>query len=598
MSTTLLRELYGELTRLYIAGSDLAVGDFRLKRLVPQLLQLGERAPVFKRLGEGVGTLIETAPGIERPTAVQLQELTLLLSSVLHTQGETAPSSETRELDALPMDLPTAFSSRRLTEVQDALESTGGGRYEIITQAYKDGLFQDLRLVIPAMGALNDPYAELADYVKDHVLPDYGPQIIPLLKGWLNIAGGRSDARAVEVIGKIGGEGEHDFIRQAAAEGSEPVRISAIGYLAGCDAYVGDLLEWSADGKKTIRAAAYAALAESGTERAQERLYQAFSGKDRDLAADVLSRREHSPLTAQLVSDARKELEEARKHAEAKVKLPSIWTRLEAYLDAFRGKTVPELNAFYEEVLEEGAFYHGLGWTRMLHDAARYASNQGGDRTLALLLKLERSHASYLSYAFRLSLRMRKPAEVYEHYSAYAKGAFKDTLVQELERVLYSSTSRMYPRVWGSGEEYGREVRIPSPKELADRFDRRWLEWAISRDAALVAAVLSEPGHQTATIYLKNKFAGMMAESEESFLVLWEGLNRAGVGEEERREAIVAALEGKQRGLYRFDYEMFRQLTLLPASYRDRLAALKNRYRYDAAKQLDYIIDSISEVQS
>lgn len=70
MSTALLQELHQEYRRLYIAGSELAAGDFRLKRLLPQFQQLGERSPVFKKLGEGMTALIEPgspdgpAPGI------------------------------------------------------------------------------------------------------------------------------------------------------------------------------------------------------------------------------------------------------------------------------------------------------------------------------------------------------------------------------------------------------------------------------------------------------------------------------------------------------------------------------------------------------
>lgn len=59
MSTALLQELHQEYRRLYIAGSELAAGDFRLKRLLQQFQQFGERSPVFKRLGEGIAVLLE-----------------------------------------------------------------------------------------------------------------------------------------------------------------------------------------------------------------------------------------------------------------------------------------------------------------------------------------------------------------------------------------------------------------------------------------------------------------------------------------------------------------------------------------------------------
>lgn len=87
MSTALLQELHQEVNRLYIAGSELAAEDFRLKRLLPQFQQLGERAPIFKRLGEGIVAVIEPDHSEGSSSAQNLQELSVLLSSVLYTQG-------------------------------------------------------------------------------------------------------------------------------------------------------------------------------------------------------------------------------------------------------------------------------------------------------------------------------------------------------------------------------------------------------------------------------------------------------------------------------------------------------------------------------
>lgn len=126
MSTTLLQELQGELRRLYIAGSDLAAEDFRLKRLEPKLAQLGERAPVFKKLAEGVAAL--TGPSDPEARAVRLQDVSLLLNSVLSTQGATAAEAQVvteREKDNELPELTTMHSYRQLAEVQNALSESG-----------------------------------------------------------------------------------------------------------------------------------------------------------------------------------------------------------------------------------------------------------------------------------------------------------------------------------------------------------------------------------------------------------------------------------------------------------------------------------------
>jgi hypothetical protein len=156
---------------LYIAGSELAAGDFRLKRLLPQLQELGERSPVFKRLGEGVAALLEPGSTEEASPGVQLQELTLLLESVLYTQGVTTADGTPGPLPVRTFVLQTNQPYRKLAAVQQALSTTGSGRYEIVVDAYEEGVFQDLRLLPLAITALNDPYSEIAELAMTEILP-------------------------------------------------------------------------------------------------------------------------------------------------------------------------------------------------------------------------------------------------------------------------------------------------------------------------------------------------------------------------------------------------------------------------------------------
>jgi hypothetical protein len=58
MALAILIELSEEITRLYIAGSALSVTDPRLKKYIPQLQKLAEKAPVFKALEEKLSSLI------------------------------------------------------------------------------------------------------------------------------------------------------------------------------------------------------------------------------------------------------------------------------------------------------------------------------------------------------------------------------------------------------------------------------------------------------------------------------------------------------------------------------------------------------------
>ena len=50
MSIPVLTQVYDEVRRLAIAGSVVAPGDFRLKKLVPQLEQAGKKGSIRQRL--------------------------------------------------------------------------------------------------------------------------------------------------------------------------------------------------------------------------------------------------------------------------------------------------------------------------------------------------------------------------------------------------------------------------------------------------------------------------------------------------------------------------------------------------------------------
>ena len=62
MSIAVLNEVYNETRRLAIAGSGLASGDYRLKKLISPLQKAGQKAPVFRKVAEAIET-----KGLRRP---------------------------------------------------------------------------------------------------------------------------------------------------------------------------------------------------------------------------------------------------------------------------------------------------------------------------------------------------------------------------------------------------------------------------------------------------------------------------------------------------------------------------------------------------
>jgi hypothetical protein len=68
MSIPVLTQVYDEVRRLAIAGSAVAPGDFRLKKLVPPLEQAGQKAPVFAKVMEGALRMFNVPPDNPEPS--------------------------------------------------------------------------------------------------------------------------------------------------------------------------------------------------------------------------------------------------------------------------------------------------------------------------------------------------------------------------------------------------------------------------------------------------------------------------------------------------------------------------------------------------
>jgi hypothetical protein len=90
------------------------------------------------------------------------------------------------------------------------------------------GTFKDLRLVTPALNALDDPYPEIADLVASKVLPLYGKAILPELKAKLDLKGRGGNLYRLRLLHKLDAEGTRDTVKQALDEGSKEIRVAAI----------------------------------------------------------------------------------------------------------------------------------------------------------------------------------------------------------------------------------------------------------------------------------------------------------------------------------------------------------------------------------
>lgn len=616
MSTALLQELKDEVRRLYIAGSDLTVGDFRLKKLLPKFEQLGERAPIFKRLGEGIIAVIEPEIGTEVHSAQRLQDLNQLLSSVLYTQGITSPEGEQLSLNNIPLSLSSHLSYRKLSAVQVALTTKGGGRYEIIEEAFKEGLFHDLRLVHLAMGALNDSYVEIAEFAADHILPAYGSQIIPLLVENFDSAGGKAESLKLKVIAKTGGDEVLDLIYQAAMTGSDQVRTTAIKLLAPHKAYEAELIEWSRSKKRVIREAAYDALAVNGSDSAVERLYEASLGKDKETVNSALYKCQSTLLTERLTHDLSAELSALPEVQKDKEKVEDIWSNVRLKLRALSDKQSTELEALFRNVLEQYLFYMTLGWERLVNVAVIYMSRLETEEARELLrrnaehdLEHFKNSSVYVTEVFKKAYTFLSPERVYELYvDILIKGYEASPLskiAKERKRLVETITDIVIHHEYKTYEEvslfadkgrYTYYIEMLPQEQIEQSFDRRWLEHFIEQDEFTLVSAFARPGHQATETYLLAKLK-KSPEFRNRFANLFiMGLVRVGIQEDALHEALMAALEDdRNKECYEFEPFVFQQLCQMSSSYYDRVQAVLPKYMAIAEEQLHYVMRKMRE---
>ena len=284
MSIAVLTQVYDEMRRLAIAGSVVAPGDFRLKKHLAPLEQAGAKAPVFAKVAEAVKNVVESN---EKTSADAVLELTTLVNAILYTQGETGLAGDLRSIETTDLGAPsTQASARMLKPLLEALSTTGSGRMEQIREAYDRGMFRDFRLVKPALGAIDDVYGEIADFVSAKILPQYGKAILPELRTKLDLKGRAGHPRRLKLMHALDPDGTRPLVKEALDGGSKEVKVVAIECLGSHPEDLNFLLEQAAAKAQEVRQAAYWALATIGDEAAIAALQKAATGKDLNARVD------------------------------------------------------------------------------------------------------------------------------------------------------------------------------------------------------------------------------------------------------------------------------------------------------------------------
>lgn len=504
MSLALIQESAKEVRRLAIAGSPLAVGDFRLKKLAAPLEQAGAKVPVFAQVAKAINDVVN---GKEADSAANLLNLSTLLNATLYTQGQSSAEGEMRELETFASNsASTRTPARLLKPLVQALTSTGSGRFEIVKSAVERGAFNDLRLIDPAIQALGDVYPELADLVAERILPGYGPGIVPLLKSGLDLKGKKQDARKLQIMHQLDPEGTLPLCKTALDDGSPEVKAAAITCLGKHEDCLPLVLEQANAKNKQLRAAALEALAGHDRPEVTKLFADAIKGKTLDILVGPFRMLRNTTVVTALMDEGKRVFDALVANDSDQIErfceiLACLESRKETAVEDFlcscfdRSPKLAKLKAGKNRYVDGGDIIE-----RLTHALYRIGSNKTLETILAQRDKIQDRE---FSYVLRSALRVWSAEAVFKEFSpllaqktAGAKQR-RDELIHLIYVFHWDEDSRFSPMF--AEDEPDTESARAIKKAT---WDERWLDAAIKADADNIVFALARPGHKAALEYL------------------------------------------------------------------------------------------------
>lgn len=599
MSIAVLVQVYDEVRRLSIAGGAVAAGDFRLRKLVPPLEQAAAKAPVFDRVAKAAQAVVDST---DKTASAALLDLASLVNSILYTQGQTGITGDLTPLEttALPARA-TQTSARVLKPLLDALRSTGSGRIELVRDAIERGAFQDLRLVRPALNALDDPYPEIADVIAKQVLPTYGKAILPELRSRLDVKGRGGQLHRLRLLHALDPEGSRDLVQRALDEGSKEIRVVAIECLGTTGPDLACLLEQVKAKARDVRAAAIWALgsAQSATPEIIAALKRAIEGPDLDL---IVTRLQHGTLAEVhnfALAQAECQLTDTLAATEPKKQGEAI-ARLQHFANSLSGRTDPKSEAFLLRCFHSVAALAKIKSTPSGQDFNELLVQilaQGSPKLTQPLIAAHKSlPASMLASAAYAARRTMSPAAFYNEFSPELAGLApkrgkKGVAAERAEAiasVLPSSITRSYFLGTGVFVPTFEPADAPPPPDL----DPRWLDTAIDAGAVNLVCELARPDHAKVNRFLSAQLADT---KPQDLHVILDTMVR--IGHPDAADSIIDALKKQAKSTHvgYFGYWFGPLIAGLPRKEYPKFEALLPTL---PEKLVDQLMDSVLELKN
>jgi hypothetical protein len=520
MSIAVLTQVYDEMRRLAIAGSVTAGGDFRLKKLIPSLEQAGAKAPVFAKIAQAVKTLVEAT---EQTSASALLELSTLVNAVLYTQGETGISGDLAEIETNDLGPQTSqVSASVLKPLLEALTTTGSGRLEIIKESFERGAFRDMRLVNPALDAIDDSYAEIAEFIAKTVLPLYGKAILPDLKSSIDVKSGKGGhLLRLVLMHQLDPPGTREIVKQALENGSKEIKIAAIECLGDAPDDLNYLLEQSSAKTKDVRRAALKALAKSDSDVVVETLRKAMMGGDLDIAASPIRQSRNPKLLNSVIDAASQQLDalfKTKNTSKEKNEVGKGVARLLLLLSCLEGRDDKSAEEIVVKLFQSHKKIQGLKGDpdgAAINERVAMLMGQGSKTVQKMLVD---AHASFapeiLGIAFEAAHRSMKAAELFDTFSPYLRAKVDEKKMQRDPAWAKRAAIIEGIMVATKGAHGSNQLNRIHEDGV---WDHRWLDVAIAIGSRELTCRLARSTHEECKTFLSKRLAAAMNGSSAAF---------------------------------------------------------------------------------
>lgn len=255
MDITPVYELRTRLRAAAIAGTNLLAEDFRLKKAMESFAPLSSTSPVFTKIYEMTGNLLQN------DSPQQLLDTITLVDSVITTLGTVESAGTPKPLDL--SESPAKITNTPYSGLSDVITALTGGKGGNLNTAPE--IFCDYR-VIPYLKAALGMSAGLADTAV-MILKNMGQSVLPMLKKDFDPKGKKEMQRRLHIIETLGGRDENAFYLEQIPHSEKDMRRLLIYCLRFDESNIELLIEFTQTEKGRIRDAAFLALGSMESEK-------------------------------------------------------------------------------------------------------------------------------------------------------------------------------------------------------------------------------------------------------------------------------------------------------------------------------------------